>query len=194
MHMNGLIVLIAVATAAIALCGCTEAPKHGAPHTAVELNPQLVALAKVDVASARLPGQARRVRANPTSNLAHPMQSVGCTPLIDQSGFWIIPATTIKSLVAWVRVHPTPTFIEQGTASSTNGGRLLSGGVSEWSKAGGRGGTNFVFTFFPLRAGAIGARVDAEIVPPNATCLGGAPHFRSATGMPAVPRVRPRGQ
>jgi len=107
----------------------------------------------------------------PGAVFAQPSQEPACTPLIDQTRYWMVPGDP-QDIAAFLRAHAPPGIPNNGTGQlSTTGGQPISYDVldAERGKSGGFP-AELDLTVAALGAGTAGIRADAEVVPADATC------------------------
>src|SRR5215813_4092213 len=104
----------------------------------------------------------------PGAVFAQPSQEPACTPLIDQTRYWMVPGDP-QDIAAFLRAHAPPGIPNNGTGQlSTTGGQPISYDVldAERGKSGGFP-AELDLTVAALGAGVAGIRADAEVVPPT---------------------------
>jgi hypothetical protein len=123
----------------------------------------------------------------PGSVFAQPSEEPGCTPLIDQTRYWMVPGDP-QDIASFLRAHAPPGIPNNGTGQlSTGGGQTISYDVLD-TERGNSGGSpaDLDFTVAALGAGMAGIRADAEVIPGGATC--------SYSGGPGPAPTLPRGK
>jgi len=123
----------------------------------------------------------------PGGVFAQPSPEPGCTPLIDQTRYWMVPGDP-QDIASFLRAHAPPGIPNNGTGwSGTGGGQTISYDVLD-TERGNSGGSpaDLDFTVAALGAGITGIRADAEVVADGATC--------SYSGEPGPAPARPRGK
>ena len=121
----------------------------------------------------------------PGDIFAQPSQEPGCTPLIDQTRYWMVPGDP-QDITSFLRAHAPPGIPNNGAGwLGTGGGQTISYDVLD-TERGDSGGSpaDLDFTVAALGAGITGIRADAEVVANGATC--------SYSGGPGP--ARPRGK
>jgi len=155
----------------------------GAAWAAGAAGPYLHAERMLDAAI--VPPGSVQVFSLPGSVFAQPSEEPGCTPLIDQPRYWMVPGDP-QDIASFLRAHAPPGIPNNGTGQlSTGGGQTISYDVLD-TERGNSGGSpaDLDFTVAALGAGMAGIRADAEVIPGDATC--------SYSGGPAP--ARPRGK
>src|SRR5215831_19506872 len=75
----------------------------------------------------------------PGAVFAQPSQQPGCTPLIDQARYWMVPGDP-QGIASFLRAHTPPGIPNESAGwSGTGGGQTISYDVldAEWSNSGG---------------------------------------------------------
>jgi hypothetical protein len=107
----------------------------------------------------------------PGGVFAHPSQQPGCTPLIDQARYWMVPGDP-QGIASFLRAHAPPGIPNKSAGwSGTGGGQTIPYDVLD-AERGNSGGSpaNLDFTVAALGAGMAGIRADAEVVADFAAC------------------------
>jgi hypothetical protein len=123
----------------------------------------------------------------PGGVFAQPSQQPACTPLIDQTRYWMVPGDP-QHIASFLREHPPPGIPNNGAGwLSTAGGQTISYDVTDAERGNNAGSpAELDFTVAALGAGMAGIRADAEVVADGATC--------SYSGGPGPAPARPRGK
>lgn len=118
---------------------------------------------------------AAKASAFPGPIFGQPAQQPACEPLDLRTAYWTSDWTGL-AVEQYLVTHPGPHFQVSGSGTSTGPGGVTSLSVVLEPKtgatgppAGGAGRAILVYEIAPLPKG-IGIRVDAVVVPPNATC------------------------
>jgi hypothetical protein len=123
----------------------------------------------------------------PGGVFAQPSQQPGCTPLIDQARYWMVPGDP-QGIASFLQAHAPPGIPNKSVGwSGTGGGQTASYDVLD-AERGNSGGSpaELDFTVAALGAGMAGIRADAEVVADGATC--------SYSGGPGPAHARPLGK
>jgi hypothetical protein len=123
----------------------------------------------------------------PGGVFAQPSQEPACTPLTDQTRYWIAPGDP-QDIASFLRAHAPPGIPNNGAGQlSTAGGQTISYDVIDAERGNSVGSpAELDFTVTALGAGMAGIRADAEVVADGATC--------SYSGGSGLAPTRPRGK
>ena len=124
----------------------------------------------------------------PGGVFAQPSQQPGCTPLIDQTRYWMVPGDP-RGIAAFLRAHAPPGIPNNGAGwSGTAGGQTISYDVLDTERGNSENSpADLDFTVAALGPGMTGIRADAEVAAADgATC--------SYSGGPGPAPARLRGK
>lgn len=92
-----------------------------------------------------------------------------CQPMVDATGYWTVPGTSVEEVVDYLKTHPPQGLTLAGvTGSNAAGDTSVVAQVVEYA-ASVDAQNGLVYEVTPIGSGA-GIRADAFLVPPNATC------------------------
>jgi hypothetical protein len=123
----------------------------------------------------------------PGGVFAQPSQQPACTPMIDQTRYWMVPGDP-QHIASFLREHPPPGIPNSGAGRlSTAEGQTISNDVTDAERGNSSGSpAELDFTVAALGTGMAGIRADAEVVADGATC--------SYSGGPGPAPARLRGK
>ena len=160
--------------AVVGLTGCVASPSTPAAHVAAP-KPIVSAHASAEtrahaeavalLRTAILPAGSHDSGVIVRSALSGPIESLGCTPLVDVSRFAIVPDSNLRAVLAQLSSDPAVKRVA-GLGTVTQNGRLLSAGGIEGGSATGI----LTIELDPVSGGSVGVRVDAQVVPDGASC------------------------
>lgn len=105
-----------------------------------------------------------------TPSLSKPAESPACTPVVDVTKSWVVENSTMDEVTAFLAAHPTPSLTYQGSGQVTKGARVVTANVVEAAPKSTPGSPTLVFAFAELADGAVGIRVDAQVIPYGSVC------------------------
>lgn len=146
---------------ALALAGVAWAASAGGPYLHAERM----------LDAAIVPPGSMQVFFLPGGVFAQSSQQPGCTPLIDQARYWMVPGDP-QAITSFLRGHAPPGIPNQSAGRlGTGSGQTISYDVLD-TERGNSGGSpaDLDFTIAALGAGITGIRADAEVVAGGATC------------------------
>lgn len=161
------------------LAACSSSPSaSGRPQVAeLQANQMLEAVT--------VPDGSTVVKSLPGHVFAQAWQHPACTPLVDRTRTWTVPASP-STVVAYLQAHP-PSWIPYGpTGEESSGGRIsayILNGIPDrpdWTSSGNP--DQLQITVAALGSNTSGIRADAQAIPHGASCKtsGGPPSNQGA--------------